>query len=185
MEIRILEPRWDNAVARTIPTARAAWADETASPRVVRLPLRRSLPPPALQTFRRLEDREFLQMNEAYGLHGGFASGDEVAWRMRRDHEQPISTLAKWIVRREIVSLVWRSQLLVPLFQFNNDDMQVREIVRDVLAELADVFDDWELATWFAQPNAFLRNDRPVDFVSIDDAGLLHAARADRFVARG
>ena len=58
-------------------------------------------------------------------------------------------------------------------------------VVRDVLCELTGVFDDWEIASWIARPNALLRNERPVDLVSIDDEGLVQAARTDRFVARG
>jgi hypothetical protein len=152
--------------------------------RVARFPIR-TAPAPGQQTFRRIEDLEFLQMSRAYSRHGGLASGDEVACRMRRYFDQPISTLAKWIVKREIVNLVWRSQILVPVFQFTNAGMDLPLAVREVMTELEGVFDDWEIAAWFARPNAFLRNERPVDLVNIDDAGLLQAARADRFVAGG
>jgi hypothetical protein len=135
--------------------------------------------------FRRIEDRQFLEMCQAYGPHGGFATGDEVARRMRHKYDQPMSVLARWIVRRGVLNLNWRSQILVPVFQFTDADMRVRPVVSDVIAELGDVFDDWEIASWFAKSNAWLHNERPVNVVDVDNEALLHAARADAFVARG
>jgi hypothetical protein len=158
-----------------------------AAPRVDGAPQRPAFPAavPEHGAFRRIEDRQFLEMNQAYGPHGGFASGNEVARRMRRHCHQPMSVLARWIVRRELVNLTWRSQVLVPMFQFNTGDMCVHPVVRDALAELAGVFDDWEIAAWFAQPNVWLGNERPVDLVNVDNEALLRAARTDRFVAHG
>ena len=52
---------------------------------------------------------------------------------------------------REVVSFGWNSQTLLPLFQFDLFDMSLRPDAVAVISELADVFDDWELASWFAQ----------------------------------
>lgn len=185
MEIRFFGPRHSEPVVRGTPSTAVVDPRPFDVSKVVRLPSRVAPAMPAQQSSRRIEDREFLRMSEAFGMHGGLASGDEVAWRLRRHSDQPISTLAKWIVKREVLSLVWRGQVLLPLFQFESPEMCLRKVVRDVLVDLNAVFDDWEMAAWFAQPNCFLRNERPVDVVNVDDAGLLHAARADRFVARG
>ena len=188
MDSQPFDPRYRDPGVRANPAAIAAtgavFGSARASPPVVHL-LTRSAPMPAQEAFRRIEDREFLQLSRAYALHGGLAAGEQVAWCMRREWDQPVSTLAKWIVRREVVNLVWRSQILVPVFQFSGTNMQVRPVVRQLLAELRDVFDDWEITAWFAQPNAFLRDERPLDLINVDDAGLLQAARTDRFVARG
>ena len=186
MDIQPFESRLHEPGIRLVAATPPAWMSAAAASRAVPLLPQRGTPCVAAQAaFRRIEDREFLQMSRVYGLHGGLASGDEVAWRMRRHWDQPISLVAKLIVRREVVSLVWRSQLLLPLFQFTMRDMRVLPVVRDVLCELTGVFDDWEIASWIARPNALLRNERPVDLVSIDDEGLVQAARTDRFVARG
>lgn len=140
-------------------------------------------PDPSL--FRRLEDRQFLAMNRAYARSGGMASGDEIARRMRRRTEQPLSTVARWIVERRIVSLEWQSQTLIPLFQFDLCEMTLRSEVSQVISELKHVFDSWELAVWFAEPNVWLDGASPVDAIQLMPIDVLQAARADRFVALG
>jgi hypothetical protein len=135
--------------------------------------------------FRRLEDRQFLDMSRAFAAQGGWVSGDEMARRMRRQWDQPISVLARWIVKREIVNIAWHSQILIPLFQFSSDAQQIRLVVRAALAELKGVFDDWEIAAWFAQTNVWLGEQRPLDLVAGNHVAVIEAARADRFIARG
>ena len=71
------------------------------------------------------------------------------------------------------------------MFQFDRADMTVRRHVSVILDEFEGTFDDWDLATWFALPNAWLGDDAPVDVLPLDPHGVLHAARADRFIARG
>ena len=185
MSIRVFDPQHSAARARANPAAPAAWMDSGLVPRperVLRLPTRGQVPPDA---FRRLEDRQFLDMSRAFAAHGGWVGGDEIARRMRRHWDQPISVLARWIVRREIVNIVSHSQILIPVFQFSGDDLQTRLVVRAALAELKGVFDDWEIAAWFAQPNVWLGEQRPLDLVSGNHVAVIEAARADRFIARG
>lgn len=135
--------------------------------------------------FRRLEDRQFLAMNRAYARSGGLASGDEIARRLRRRSEQPLSMIARWIVERRIVSLDWQSQMLIPLFQFDLTDMTLRSDVVEVANELKPVFDGWELAVWFAEPNVWLDGECPAHAIELKPIDVLQAARADRFVALG
>jgi hypothetical protein len=188
MDIRRLDAGNRVAEVRASDKGHPSWDAATAMPRVERLSsftFTGATPPLRQDCFRRIEDRQFLEMDQIYGLHGGLDSGNAVAGRMRHHWEQPISTLAKWIVGREVVSFVWQSRIQVPMFQFTHADMRVRRVVRAVLGELREVFDDWEIAEWFVHPNVFLRGERPVRLVDIDEAGLLQAARADRFEARG
>ena len=133
----------------------------------------------------RLEDRQFQQMLEAYTRTGGLVSGNEAARRLRRYCDQPLSTLARLIVARSIVSFEWRSQLLVPLFQFEPADMSLRSSVVEVMREFASVLDDWECACWFSQPNVWLHNEVPVDLIAREPTRVLAAARTDRFIIRG
>lgn len=75
---------------------------------------------------------------------------------------------------------MWRSCLLIPVFQFT-PDMKIRSLVSTAIVGLESAFDDWEIAAWFAQPNAWLQGDRPLDLVGIDETAIVDAARVDRF----
>lgn len=124
-------------------------------------------------------------MEHAFRPHGGFASADQVMRRLRRHADQPLSLLARWIVSRSVIHLSWREETLMPMFQFDLDDMSVRPSCIRVIAELAGVYDDWELALWFATPNAWLDHAAPVTCIASDGFAVLQAARTDRFIARG
>ncbi|MDY0749057.1 hypothetical protein SNE35_31460 [Paucibacter sp. R3-3] len=116
---------------------------------------------------------------------GGVLTGDGVVLLLRDYRDQPLSWLARAIVRREIVHIMWRSQVMVPMFQFRPEDMALREGMQSVLATLAPVYDDWEIARWFGEPNVWLRGKSPAACVSLDARGVHDAARADSFIAGG
>lgn len=131
-------------------------------------------------------DRDRLgTMASAYRASGGIMSGDRVIQLLRQDFDQPISTLARWIVDRDVVSFELQGQIWLPMFQFGTADRKVRPGVMHVIRELRAVFDDWELAEWFAQPNSSLRGEVPATVVLHDERAVLEAARVDRFVAAG
>jgi hypothetical protein len=125
--------------------------------------------------------REVLQ---AFRRTGGLVSGDELTFLLRGRTSQPISMLARWIVERRVVSFGWHGAYLLPMFQFDRADMTVHRQVAAILDELRGTFDNWALATWFALPNAWLADDAPVDVLPLDPQAVLHAASADRFIAR-
>ena len=125
-----------------------------------------------------------VMMVDAYRRTGGLVNDAELALLLRRHSTQPLSLLARWIVARRLVCYVWQSEILVPLFQFDRDDMSLRRETGQVVDELAGTFDDWELAAWFAQPNSWLQNTAPVELIDVDQRAVLQAARADRFIAR-
>lgn len=130
-------------------------------------------------------DRVSMTMFRAYRSAGGVARGDEVASLLRRHSDDPVCLLARWIVSREVLSFHWRSRTFIPMFQFDLPSMSVRPGVRQVTAELLRVFDDWELAHWFVQPNFWLAGAAPVDAISRDLFAVVQAARADRFAVIG
>ncbi len=132
-----------------------------------------------------LASRQVAAMLSGYRSTGGVASGEIIASLLRQHSEQPISLLARWIVSRKVVSFVWRSQTHLPLFQFDLNRMEIRPGAQSVMAELARAFDDWEMANWFALPNSWLAGAVPADALASDSQAVLHAARADRFVAIG
>ncbi|MDB5861561.1 MAG: hypothetical protein JWQ76_5250 [Ramlibacter sp.] len=130
-------------------------------------------------------DLDNVQMIHTYMANGGLVTGDEVARRLRPYREQPVSVIARWIVARQVVCFTWRSETLVPLFQFDRSDMSLRPAVSEVLFELAGTLDDLELAQWFARPNGWLENAEPVAVIEADQPAVVQAARADRYVAKG
>jgi hypothetical protein len=83
------------------------------------------------------------------------------------------------------VHFVWQQREFVPCFQFVPHVLQVRNDIQRVVVELGTEIDPWELTTWFAMPNIWLKNRSPVDVVDSDLTSVLDEARADRFVTRG
>ena len=63
---------------------------------------------------------------------------------------QPLSIVGRWLADRAAVQFSWRSQIWVPCFQFAGNPMSIRPAVTDIILELRDAYDDWELALWFA-----------------------------------
>jgi len=121
----------------------------------------------------------------AFQRTGGLARGEELKLLLRRRTSQPVSMLARSIVARRVVSFGWRGEYLLPMFQFDRADMTVRRHVSAALDEFDGTFDDWDLATWFALPNAWLGDEAPVDVLPLDPHAVVQAARADRFIAQG
>lgn len=125
---------------------------------------------------RRRDDARLSTLMSNFGEHGGIASSDEIHELMRSHWRQPISMLARWIVTRQLVNFTWRTQLLLPLFQFERPRMTPRESVVDAVRALADSFDDEGIALWFVEPNAWLQDARPVSVEVSDPAAVLDAA---------
>jgi len=130
-------------------------------------------------------DARASEVLRAFQRTGGLASGAELPFLLRRRTSQPISMLARWIVERRVVSFGWEGEYLLPMFQFDRADVTVRRHVSAVLDEFDGTFDDWDLATWFALPNAWLGDEAPVDVLPLDPHAVLEAARADCVIARG
>jgi len=130
-------------------------------------------------------DLGYLAMVQQYRASGGLATGNEVVRLMREIFDQPVSVLARWIVQREVVCFIWKSEHLLPMFQFELRSMSLLPHLQAVLSELESIFDEWEVALWFAQPNSWLQGAAPVDLIGVDSPAVLHAARADRFIATG
>ena len=126
-----------------------------------------------------------LALPGAFHRIGGLMTGDDLALLLRSTIDQPISRVAQWIARRKVVNFVWRAQFLLPAFQFEPVSMLPRPHVGEVIAELADVYDDWEIAAWFAAPNSALDDKAPAQAIATDVRAVVRAARADRFVTVG
>ena len=73
----------------------------------------------------------------------------------------------------------------MPMFQLDSTTLTPRSGVQQIADELRPVFDSWDLAVWFAQPNASLGGQAPVACIDRDLSAVRQAARMDRFVAAG
>ena len=123
-------------------------------------------------------DAHFIALLNAYRASGGLAEGSEIA---ARRPFTGLSALARAITSRAVVSLDWAGQRWLPVFQFEPGDLTVRPPVRVLIDELSDVLEDWELADWFVEPNAWLRGAAPLQLVDTDFAQVHDTARALRF----
>ncbi|SFM20862.1 hypothetical protein [Variovorax sp. OV329] len=124
-------------------------------------------------------------MQLAFQRTGGLLSGDEFADRLRERVLQPVSHVARWIVSNRVLSFSWRSQTLLPIFQFDPVDMTPSPSATAVVQELAGTLGDWDTALWFIEPNHLLNDAVPMDLLQAGAASVLSAARAERFFARG
>jgi len=133
---------------------------------------------------RRVEDREFLTMSRVFGEHGGMVSADELVRSMRMNVTQPLSIVARWIAERATVQFAWRAQTWFPCFQLAGKPISIRPPVSEIVMELRDAYDDWEMALWFASRNQRLGHAPPVEVIRCDPAAVVRAARIDRFIAK-
>ena len=149
-------------------------------------------PPRAVHAYRGVpallqkeEDGRYRELLHAFRPGGGIASADEVTNLLRRRTDQPISVLARWIVDHQALSFRWQSLTMLPLFQFDLSTMTLRQPVSEVNRELLPALGGWDVALWFARPNAWLGDVPPVEAIATDARAVYDAARADRFLARG
>ncbi len=131
----------------------------------------------------RRADVQFVQMLDGFRSSGGLARLQEVAKLCEQRKGPDIAELSACLAHREIICFEWQSHGWLPLFQFNQVDMRLHPHVQRVVSELSCIYDPWDLAYWFSQPNPWLAGRAPADALRLDPATVLQAARADRFVA--
>jgi hypothetical protein len=131
------------------------------------------------------DDRAFSDLLGAFRCRGGLVDGTEIAERLRRKNGSDLSSLARRIVARELICFEWQGELWLPLLQFDPVDMSLQPTLAQVGAELAGVFDAWELCCWLATPNSSLYNRAPLDVLEHHADAVIQAARLDRFIACG
>jgi hypothetical protein len=158
--------------ARTLPLfSAAAVAVPPARFRVAALP--------------HLADHQFVALLSIYRGSGGLARAEEVIESFNRRKGPDVALLARWIVEQKVISFEWQCETWLPLFQFRPADMHPLPELAQVLAELNPGYDALDLANWFAQPHGLLGDRTPVSLLACQPEAVLHAARADRFIACG
>lgn len=124
-------------------------------------------------------------MLAAFWDTGGIARGDDLARLLEERDRGESKRLPAMIASGHVFGFEWHREFWVPMFQFDLQNLTLKAGPGVVLAELSPVFNGWELASWFAEPNSSLHGSRPVDMLDSDLAAVLEAARVDRFVAAG
>jgi hypothetical protein len=127
-------------------------------------------------------NHQFIEMLNAYRCIGGLARAKEVFFMFQSCKETDVTVLARWLVKKEIISFEWQSKIWIPLFQFDCANMTTQPGLSAVLMELISIYDPWELAYWFIQPNPWLEQCTPASRLALDAATVLNAARVDRYI---
>lgn len=129
--------------------------------------------------------RGFVMMLEAFRASGGTTRAEDLASFLQARHQGDRARLLARIANGELIAFPWRHTHWLPMFQFDLRELGLLSGPRQVMSELAGEFDGWQLAAWFAEPNAWLAGRSPVQAIDSDLPAVLEAARADRFVVGG
>jgi len=122
----------------------------------------------------------FSALRGALRESGGIAHGDDLA-RLLDDHQLGDAVnLARLIAHHDVFGFEFQASFWIPMFQFDLKDLSLSYGAAPVVAKLAEVFDGWMLASWFACPNPCLGDWRPVDVLDSTPASVLSAAQVTR-----
>lgn len=135
-------------------------------------------------------DDEFLRMLQLMRPLGGLLRARQVqahfdAVGVMQSDRCGLCSIERWLDARQVFGLWWSDQLWLPMLQFDRAQWLPYPAVARVLRVLDDTFDDREIALWLITPNSWLCDLAPAALLARNDQDLIHAARADRYVARG
>ena len=152
----------------------------------VKKPLHQNLPHTALSHGVRSFDADsdapctngFIALLEAFRATGGTAPGATVA-RLLEEHQggQGVS-LPELVYTRQLFGFDWRANFWIPMFQFQADDLVLKNAPQRVREALPTAWSRWAVACWFAAPNIHLNGLSPVDALDADLSAVLFAAAA-------
>jgi hypothetical protein len=118
----------------------------------------------------------FKALRAALRQSGGIAKGDDLA-RLLEDHRLgDFISLARLIAHHLVFGFEFHASLWVPMFQFDLRDLSLNYGCAPAVGKLAEVYDGWMLAGWFAGPNPRLNGRRPVDALDAMPHDVLSAA---------
>lgn len=120
----------------------------------------------------------FVSLLMAYRASGGTLNGEELIQLLVEHRQADYAAAARLIASSQVFGFTWRSKLWVPMFQFELRNLTIRPECHLILSELAKSFDEWGTATWFAHPNSWLNDRKPIDVLDADFHTVLSAASA-------
>ena len=109
-----------------------------------------------------VQDYEMLDAEQVHELFGSAA-------------KNRAALAARWRADRKIFALDYRSRLLYPAFQFDQQG-RPKGIIGKVLAMLGDAAGPWQTAIWFTSANGWLDGKRPLDLLDSEPDRVLDAA---------
>jgi len=137
----------------------------------------RAMPAPPATIGGRPTSLGFIAMLNAYRASGGAVSGDALG-QLLQDHQRGDHVgLAKLIALGHVFAFEWRGRFWIPMFQLDGRDLSCKPGPSQVRAELPASLSGWAVAAWFAEPNALLEGQRPVDLMDSNSPAVLDAAR--------
>ena len=122
--------------------------------------------------------RGFVALLEAFRATGGTAPGEIVGHLLEEHQVGNAVSLAKLIYTGQAFGFEWRDSLWIPMFQFDANDLALKASVQSVRAELPAMWSGWNIASWFAAPNARLNGRSPADRLDSDLEAVAQAAQA-------
>lgn len=144
-------------------------------------PLRRpplSNPPSTIGSLRTPDGSQFIALLQAFRSSGGTATETVVGGLLAEHHQPGDESLNTRIRRGHVFGFPWRSDLWIPMFQFDSDLLSIKPAAQKVRALLPASWSGWTTASWFAHPQDALCGSRPVDLVHDDLDAVIAAAAA-------
>lgn len=96
--------------------------------------------------------------------------------------KNPSAALGKYKSTGRLFAVTHGNRNLYPAFQFSENDARPKPQIAAVLERVPEPARGWPLLSWFAAPNVFLSNKRPLEVLDSDPQAVAEAA--DRFYGR-
>ena len=121
---------------------------------------------------------DFIALLEAFRATGGAAPGDIMGSLLEEHQVGNVVSLAKLIYTGQVFGFEWSASLWIPMFQFAANDLALKAGAQSVRAQLPSMGSGWNVAAWFAAPNAQLDGRSPADSLDSDLAAVMRAAQS-------
>jgi hypothetical protein len=132
----------------------------------------------------RSADEQFDALCADLTASGGLARGEDLALLFERGSSGAAAGLPELMASDRIFGFQRSQTFWVPMFQFETGTLAIKPSALKARAELHGL-DGWDVASWFAATNWWLRGRRPVDLLDSALHEVLEAARIDRFIRAG
>lgn len=127
-------------------------------------------------------DQEAQKMIDAFAKLGGSIGADDLAARISATGRDGFGTVARWIVRRQVLVVHTAEGDWLPRCQFTQPAWTLVGSVARVLRDLTPVMSDAGIAAWFCAPNEWLQGNSPAAALLTAPSEVRAAARVQRFL---